>query len=187
MVFSSVIPKKTFMGQLEKGQKVILDYPDFWYIKSKKGKMVHLYSTFSMWICSKVLYNDQVTPSGPEALIQSGQCMLVLILPTLEGWKAEWTLAGKEVSQIFDPRPGRGSNLGPQDWEAQIFATAPTPLLISEWLALNWVQPVRIIEDTLYIYDWYNWMCPFSRCFQTGISLWHKLRRSCVYWHPWHW
>ena len=43
-----------------------------------------------------------VYPSGPEAYIQSGQCMLVLILPTPEGWKAEWTLAGKKVAQIFN-------------------------------------------------------------------------------------
>ena len=91
--------------------------------------MVHLYSAFFMWICSKALYNDQVTPSGPEAFTKSGQCMLVLILPTPEGWKAEWTLAGKEVTQIFDPRPGRGWNQGPQDWEAEIFSSAPTPLL----------------------------------------------------------
>ena len=27
---------------------------------------------------------------------------------------------GKKVTQIFNPRPGRGSNRGPQDWEAEI-------------------------------------------------------------------
>ena len=39
-----------------------------------------------------VLYSDRFSPSGPEAYynyIQSGQCMLVLILLTPEGWKAE--------------------------------------------------------------------------------------------------
>ena len=29
----------------------------------------------------------------------SSPCMLVLILPTSEGWKAEWTLAGKKVAK----------------------------------------------------------------------------------------
>ena len=32
---------------------------------------------------------------------------------------------------MFDPRPGRGSNLGPRDWEAEIFTTAPTLPLYS--------------------------------------------------------
>ena len=59
--------------------------------------------------------------------LQIGPCMLVLILPTPGGWKAEWTLAGKKVTQIFNPRPGRESNWGPQDWEAEILTTAPTP------------------------------------------------------------
>ena len=37
----------------------------------KKGKVVHLYSTFSIWICSKALYNvnDRFTPSGLDAYI----------------------------------------------------------------------------------------------------------------------
>ena len=60
--------------------------------------------------------------------LQIGPCMLVLILPTPGGWKAEWTLAGKKVTQIFNPRPGRESNRGPQDWEAEILTTAPTPI-----------------------------------------------------------
>ena len=46
--------------------------------------------------------------------------ILVLILPSPEGWKAEWTLAGKKVTQLFNPWPGRESNRGPQDWEAEI-------------------------------------------------------------------
>ena len=62
--------------------------------------------------------------------LQIGSCMLVLILPTPGGWKAEWTLAGKKVTQIFNPRPGRESNRGPQDWEAEILTTATTPPLL---------------------------------------------------------
>ena len=61
--------------------------------------------------------------------LQISPCMLVLILPTPGGWKAEWTLAGKKVTQIFNPPPGRESNRGPQDWEAEILTTAPTPPL----------------------------------------------------------
>ena len=60
--------------------------------------------------------------------------MLVLISPTPEGWKAEWTLGGKKVTQIFNPRPGRESNRGPQDWEAEI-------------LPLH--QPLRSEEDLI--------------------------------------
>ena len=33
---------------------------------------------------------------------------------------------------MFNPRPGRGSNRRPQDWEAEIFTTAPTPPLGAE-------------------------------------------------------
>ena len=51
---------------------------------------------------------------------KNGPCMLVLVLPTSEGWKAEWTLAGKKVTQIFNPRRGRGLNLGPSGLEAEI-------------------------------------------------------------------
>ena len=62
--------------------------------------------------------------------LQISPCMLVLILLTPEGWKAEGPLAGKKVTQIFNPRPGQESNWGPQDWEAEIFTTAPTPPLL---------------------------------------------------------
>ena len=62
--------------------------------------------------------------------IQSGQCKLVLILPTPEAWKSQCTIAGNKVTQIFNLRPGRRSNWGPQDWEAEIFTTAPTPPLL---------------------------------------------------------
>ena len=59
----------------------------------------------------------------PQQPFQCGPFMLVLILPTPEGWKAERTLAGKKtVTQIFNPQPGRGLNQKPlaQDWEAEI-------------------------------------------------------------------
>ena len=56
---------------------------------------------------SMALYNDQFTPSRLEARIYghkwqpllSRPCMLVLILPTSEGWKAEWILVGKKVAK----------------------------------------------------------------------------------------
>ena len=38
--------------------------------------------------------------------LQIGPYMLVLILPTPEGWKAEWTLAGKKVTHQPSTRPG---------------------------------------------------------------------------------
>ena len=41
--------------------------------------------------------------------LQSGPCVLVLILPTPGGWKAE----------LFNLQPGQESNQGPQDWEAE--------------------------------------------------------------------
>ena len=40
----------------------------------------------------------------------SSLCMLVLILPTSEGWKAEWTLAGKKVAKYSGlGRTGNGT------------------------------------------------------------------------------
>ena len=33
---------------------------------------------------------------------------------TPEGWKTEWTLAGKKVTQIYNPRPGRESTWVPR-------------------------------------------------------------------------
>ena len=38
-------------------------------VSSRFGKVVHSCSTFSIWTCSKALYNDQFTPSGLEAYI----------------------------------------------------------------------------------------------------------------------
>ena len=60
--------------------------------------------------------------------LQIGPCMLVLLLPTPEGWKAGRILAGKKVTQMFNPRPGQESNRGPQDWKTEILTTAPTPV-----------------------------------------------------------
>ena len=34
MIFTSVLPKKYPLGGMEKGQKVILDYPNFWHIRT---------------------------------------------------------------------------------------------------------------------------------------------------------
>ena len=34
--------------------------------------------------------------------LQSGLCMLVLILATRKRWKTEWTLAGKKVTKVFN-------------------------------------------------------------------------------------
>ena len=89
----------------------------------KKVKWVHLYSAFSIWIFSKALSSDRFTPSGPEAYIQSSLYMLVLILPTPEEWKAEWTLAGKTVSTRPGIEPGT-SGLG-----GRVLTTAPNPPL----------------------------------------------------------
>ena len=46
--------------------------------------------------------------------LQSGPCMLVLILPTSEGYKVEWTLAGKKVTQT-DIQPSTRPGIEPQD------------------------------------------------------------------------
>ena len=59
--------------------------------------------------------------------LQSGLCMLVLILPTPGGWKAEWTLEGK-VTQIFKWEP--------QGWEVEIL-----PLC----------QPLHYIDSTILV------------------------------------
>ena len=100
--------------------------------------------------------------------LQSDPCVLELILPTPEGWKADSTLAGKKVTQIFNPRPGRESNLGPQDWEAEILTTAPTPPLYkggNMWHQIIYfktpcgfkgsILPEVIYWETLYSYKSY--------------------------------
>ena len=91
---------------------------------------MHLHNAFSIWRCSKALSMISLPSADRKHIyrriwqpLQSGPCMLVRTQFTdlgIEGWKAERTLAGKEVTQIFNPRPGRGSNRGPQDWEAEI-------------------------------------------------------------------
>ena len=86
--------------------------------------------------------------------LQIGPGMLVLILPTPGGWKAEWTLAGKKVTQIFNPRPGRESNREPQDWEAEILTTAPTPPFINAEVAL-----IRKLQPHIaLVFEKYNFL-----------------------------
>ena len=46
-------------------------------------------------------------------------CWYSFYRPRKDGKLSE-LLAGKKITQIFNPRPGRGSNRGPQDWEAEI-------------------------------------------------------------------
>ena len=53
--------------------------------------------------CSVSVNPSQVRP----------QQMLVLILPTPQGWKAESTLAEKKVTQMFNTRHRRDLNPGP--------------------------------------------------------------------------
>ena len=67
-----------------------------------------------------------------------------------EGWKAEWTLAGKKVTQIFNPRPSRESNWGPQDCEADILATAPTPPQVEEWSDWSPLPPLSSVSETFF-------------------------------------
>ena len=55
--------------------------------------------------------------------------MLVLILPTSKGWKAEWTSVGKKVTQIFNPRRGQGLNQGPSGLEADIWPLRQSVLI----------------------------------------------------------
>ena len=68
--------------------------------------------------------------------------MLVLILPTSEGWKAEWASAGKKVTQIFNPRRGRGLNQGPSGWEEEILPLwqppPPPPPPRMGWRLIFW-------------------------------------------------
>ena len=58
---------------------------------------------------------------------------------------------GKKVSQIFNPRPGRGSNRGPQDWEAEIFTTVPTPPLIIIIIVIIIITIIIIVVVVVYV------------------------------------
>ena len=61
--------------------------------------------------------------------LQSGPCILVFILPIPEGWKAEWTLAGKKVTQIIQPSTRPGIEPGSLGLGDRDLTTAPTPPL----------------------------------------------------------
>ena len=80
--------------------------------------------------------------------------MLVLILPTSNGWKAEWTSAGKKVTQIFNPLQGRGLNLISSGWEAEILPLL-WPLRSEEWITCfnNFVLLYQVFS---HIFEWNN-------------------------------
>ena len=83
--------------------------------KVKWSKVVHLYSALITNV-SKALYNDQFTQRTGSIYrrklqpLLSSPCILELVLPTSEGWKAEWTLAGKKVAKYSSlGRTGNGT------------------------------------------------------------------------------
>ena len=71
-------------------------------------KVVHLYSAFSIWRCSKALYNDQFTPSGPGS-IYTKRSMYAGTHFTDPGRMESWVnFSGKEGHSNIQPstRPG---------------------------------------------------------------------------------
>ena len=93
-----------------------------YHVKSE-SKVVHLYSAFA-------IYMDMLKgalPPADQKHVYTKRSKDVGTHFTDPEWKAEWTIAGTKVTEIFNPRPGRGLNRGPQDWEAEIFTTARTP------------------------------------------------------------
>ena len=76
---------------------------------------MHLYSAFITSLKGALQWSiyPQRTGSIYRRKLQpllSSPCMLVLILPTSEGWKAEWTTAGKKVAKYSSlGRTGNGT------------------------------------------------------------------------------
>ena len=68
----------------------------------KKGKVLDLYCAFSIYAQRRIRMISSPTVDRKHMKAPLA-CMLVLILPTLKGWKAEWTLAGKKVAQSSAP------------------------------------------------------------------------------------
>ena len=67
--------------------------------------------------------NDKRSPTRSPIHVT----MPVFVLPSSKGWTAEGTLAEKRITQIFNPRRGRGLNLRPSGWETKTSPTLPLP------------------------------------------------------------
>ena len=83
--------------------------------KSKVKWCIYTCITFSTWRCStrRLLPADQKhahTGTSGSHIKVVHVCRYSLFLLTPEGWKAEQTLVGKKVTQIFNPWPGRRLN-----------------------------------------------------------------------------
>ena len=99
----------------------------------------------------------------------SSPYMLVLILSTSEGWKAEWTLAGKKVAKYSSL--GRTGN-GTRDLRVgrQRSYHCANPLL----------QMIRIyLEQNVLFLKGLNWVCLFSR----KTVIWFK--NIMLFWRWW--
>ena len=95
---------------------------------------MHLYSAFITSLKGALQWSiyPQRTGSIFRRKLQpllSSPCMLVLILPTSEGWKAEWTSAGKKVAKYSTLRQNREMEPGTLGLEGRDLTTAPTPPL----------------------------------------------------------
>ena len=56
--------RKDIKAALQAERKFFLSHPSY---RLRVNKVLHLYCAFSMWICSKVHYNDQFYPQRTES------------------------------------------------------------------------------------------------------------------------
>ena len=122
--------------------------------------------------------------------LQSSPCMLVLILPTPEGWKAELTLVGKKVTQIFKPSTRPGIELGTWGLGGRDLNHCANPSLLDTALVFFW--PLHVVGPFSYplpsihmtgIIMCTSTVCLFNinLCLHLFSSLFDSLQHVCLY------
>ena len=117
--------------------------------------MVHLYSALITRLKGALQWSIYPQRTGSIyrrklQLLLSSPCMLVLILPTSEGWKAEWTLAGKKVAKYSSlGRTGNGTRDLRVGRQRSYHCANPSAQPLCSTTSLNgcWVPTIRATDS----------------------------------------
>ena len=116
-------------------------------------------------------------------------------LPTPEGWKAEWTLAGKSVTQMFNHQPGRASYRGLQGCEAEILlylCTNPSAssciqcVPVDAQIHKSTMNKTTFFETVAYLRITVHWCSsmtmdlPKTTCFPSKKSHFAHVIKNCI-------
>ena len=146
---------------------------------AKRSQVLHLYCAFSTWICSKEHYKYQFTPSGPKAHIGASgsrfnavHVMLVLILPTSEGWKAEWTSTGKKVTGRVQPptRPRIEPEAEDWTWDLQRFYHCANPSANCMATAMATAVVSRCFVGACYHVGYINFLIFWLKFYRQAVA-----------------